>query len=49
MASTRFGVSDIVPLRRDQLIDSDGKIAMVLRVKMGKTGKYVERALRDDA
>jgi integrase/recombinase XerD len=49
MASTGFRVSDLVRLRRDQLLDSDGKIVRVLRVKMEKTEKWVERALRDDA
>ena len=49
MASTGFRVSDLVRLRREQLVDSDGEIVRVLRVKMEKTGKWVERALRDDA
>ena len=49
MASTGFRVSDLVRLRREQLVDSDGEIVRVLRVKMEKTGKWVERTLRDDA
>ena len=49
MASTGFRVSDLVRLRRDQLVDSDGEIVRVLRAKMEKTEKWVERALRDDA
>ena len=49
MASTGFRVSDIVRLRRQDLIDSDGEIVRVLRIKMEKTDKWVERALRDDA
>jgi integrase/recombinase XerD len=49
MASTGFRVSDIVRLRREDLIDSDGEIVRVLRIKMEKTDKWVERALRDDA
>jgi integrase len=49
MASTGFRVSDIVRLRRDQLVDSDGEVVRVLRVKMEKTDKWIERALRDDA
>jgi integrase/recombinase XerD len=49
MASTGFRVSDLVRLRRDQLLDSDGEIVRVLRVKMEKTEKWVERVLRDDA
>lgn len=49
MASTGFRVSDLVRLRRDQLVDSDGEVVRVLRVKMEKTEKWVERALREDA
>ena len=49
MASTGFRVSDLVRLRRDQLLDSDGEIVRVLRVKMEKTEKWVEQALREDA
>jgi len=49
MASTGFRVSDLVRLQRVQLLDSDGEIVRVLRVKMNKTEKWVERALRDDA
>jgi len=49
MASTGFRVSDIVRLRRDHVVDSDGEIVRVLRVKMEKTEKWIERALRDDA
>ena len=49
MASTGFRVSDLVRLRREQLVDSDGEIVRVLRVKMDKTEKWVERTLRDDA
>jgi len=49
MASTGFRVSDIVRLCRDQVVDSDGEIVRVLRVKMEKTEKWIERALRDDA
>jgi integrase/recombinase XerD len=49
MASTGFRVSDIVRLCRDHVVDSDGEIVRVLRVKMEKTEKWVERSLRDDA
>lgn len=41
MASTGFRVSDIVRLRREDLIDSDGEIVRVLRIKMEKTDKWV--------
>ncbi len=49
MASTGLRVSDLVRLRRDQLIDSDGQVVRVLRVKMRKTDKWIDRALREDA
>jgi len=49
MASTGLRVSDTVRLLRDQLIDSDGQVVRVLRVKMEKTDKWIERTLRDDA
>ncbi len=49
MASTGFRVSDIVRLQRVQLLDSDGEIARVIRLKMKKTEKWIERTLRDDA
>jgi len=49
MATTGLRVSDIVQLRRDQLIDSDSEIVRILRVKMKKTERWIERALRDDA
>jgi hypothetical protein len=48
MASTGFRISDIVRLRRDQLIESDGDIVRTLRVKMTKTADWIERALPDD-
>ncbi len=48
MASTGLRVSDLVRLRRDQLIDSDVHVVQVLRVKMKRTGKWIDRALRDD-
>ena len=35
-------------LRREDLIDSDGEIVRALRIKMEKTDKWIERALRDD-
>ncbi len=49
MACTGFRVSDLVQLRRVQLLDSDGEVVRVLRVKMEKTEKWIERTLRDDA
>jgi len=49
MASTGLRISDIVGLLRAQLIDSDREIVRVLRVKMGKTGRWIERSLREDA
>jgi integrase/recombinase XerD len=49
MASTGLRVSDLVRLRRDQLIDSDGAVVRVLRVKMAKTDRWIDRAIRDDA
>jgi integrase/recombinase XerD len=49
MASTGLRVSDIVRLRRDQMIDSDGQVVRALRVKMEKTEKMIDRSLREDA
>ncbi len=49
MASTGFRVSYLVRLRREELLDSDGEIVRVLRVKMEKTEKWIDRALREDA
>ncbi len=49
MASTGLRVSDLVRLRRDQLIDSDGQVVRSLRVKMAKTEKWIDRTLRKDA
>jgi integrase/recombinase XerD len=49
MASTGLRVSDLVRLRRDQMIDSDGQVVRTLRVKMAKTDKWIDRTLREDA
>jgi len=49
MASTGFRASDIVRLKRVQLLDSDGEIVRILRLKMEKTDRWIERTLRDDA
>jgi integrase/recombinase XerD len=49
MASTGLRVSDLVRLLRDDLTDSDGQVVRVLRVKMKKTAKWIERTLREDA
>ena len=49
MASTGLRVSDIVRLRRDQMIDSDGQVVRALRIKMAKTDRWIDRALREDA
>ena len=40
---------DIVQLRRDQTIDSDGRVVRSLRVKMAKTERWIGRFLCDDA
>jgi integrase len=48
MASTGLRVSDVVRLKRDQIIDSDGDIVRIIRIKMAKTDKWIERFLRDD-
>jgi integrase/recombinase XerD len=49
MASTGLRVSDIVRLRRDQMIDSDGQVVRSLRIKMAKTDRWIDRYLREDA
>jgi integrase/recombinase XerD len=49
MASTGLRVSDIVRLRRDQMIDNDGQVVRSLRVKMAKTERWIDRTLREDA
>jgi len=49
MASTGLRIGDIVRLLRAQLIDSDRDIVRVLRVRMGKTGRWIERPMREDA
>jgi integrase len=49
MASTGLRVSDLVGLRRGQMIDSDGQMVRTIRVKMAKTEKWIDRALREDA
>jgi len=46
--STGFRVSDLLRIKRRDLQDSDGKISRLIRLKMKKTGKYIERPLRDD-
>jgi integrase len=48
MACTGLRVSDLVRLRRDQMVEKNGHIITVLRVKMKKTDKWIERALRED-
>ena len=49
MASTGLRVSDIVRLRRDEMVDSDREIVRSLRIKMAKTDRWIDRALREDA
>ena len=49
MASTGLRVSDIVRLRRDQMIDSDGEVVRTICVKMAKTERWIDRTLREDA
>ncbi len=49
MASTGLRVSDIVRLRRDQMMDSDGQVVLALRIKMAKTERWIDRVLREDA
>ena len=46
--STGFRVSDMVRIRKNDLFDSDGGIVRSIRMKMQKTGVYVERPLRND-
>jgi len=49
MASTGLRVSDLVRLRRVQMLDNDHRIIRTLRVKMAKTDRWIERTLREDA
>jgi site-specific recombinase XerD len=49
MESNGLRVSDIVRLRRDQMIDSDGEVVRSLRIKMAKTERWIDRTIREDA
>lgn len=46
--STGFRVSDLLRIKRADLLDSDGAICRAVRLKMKKTKKFIERPLRDD-
>lgn len=46
--STGLRISDLLRLTRDQLIDADTQIVRCLRIKMKKTGAWIERPLRND-
>ena len=45
---TGLRISDILNLKRDDMVDSDSQIVRQLRIKMQKTGAMVSRPLRDD-
>jgi len=47
-ASTALRGSDVLKIKREHVIDHDGLIVRVLRVKMKKTGEFISRPLRDD-
>ena len=47
-ASTALRGSDILKIKRTDMIDQDGEIVRVLRVRMKKTGEFISRPLRDD-
>lgn len=46
-ASTALRGVDILRLKRKDVIDTDGEIIRNLRLKQKKTGRYIERPLRD--
>jgi integrase/recombinase XerD len=46
--STGLRISDLLRLKRDNLIDADGAIVRCLRIKMKKTRNWIERPLRED-
>lgn len=46
--STGLRISDILRLKRSQMIDTDGSVVRALRVRMKKTKKYIGRPLRED-
>jgi integrase len=48
MASTGLRSSDLLRLKIKDMIDQDGDIIRLLRLKMKKTGLYIEHPLRDD-
>jgi integrase len=47
-ASTALRGSDVLKIKREDVIDHDGLIVRVLRVRMKKTGEFISRPLRDD-
>lgn len=47
-ASTLLRASDLLAIKTEDIIDGDGEIVRVLRVKMRKTQKWIERPLRED-
>ena len=46
--STGFRVSDLLRIKLRDLQDSDHEVSRLMRMKMKKTKKYIERPLRDD-
>ncbi len=48
MASTALRSSDILRIKVSDMIDNDGEIVRLLRLKMKKVGRYIELPLRDD-
>jgi integrase len=46
---TGFRVSDLVTLKREDVELSDGSIKKFIRKKMQKTGKFIDRPLREDS
>lgn len=47
-ASTALRSSDLLRVKVSDVIDQDGDIIRMLRLKMKKTGRYIERPLRED-
>jgi integrase len=47
-ASTLLRASDLLSIKKNEVIDSDGEIVRFLRIKMRKTRKWIERPLRED-
>jgi integrase len=48
MAATGLRASDIVRIKRTDVVEPDGSVVRSLRIRMKKTKKFIERVLRDD-